>query len=274
MLIDRTYFVGELNIPNTSKSEISSLLDWFIEKYETKFLRDVLGLDLYNALKAGLQESTVDQKWTDLIQGVEYTDLNQKTRLWRGFITQPPSVLNSLDALNTIEVTVGGGGPYDPVTGQSSTVIPATLVGKSFIIEQRGVGQLKSSEFSIAGNILTLSSGLFAVNDTYFYKSATLAINTSTGTSKESPIAMYVYYWYIRNNHSQTASTGEVKSQTENAVQHNPALKMTRAWNEMSAWVCELKDYLDANETLYPEWEEQDVWCMLKSFRPINEFNI
>lgn len=274
MLIDRSYFIGEINIPNTHKPEIGGLLDWFIEKYETEFLSNVLGYDLYTALKAGLQEPTVDQKWPDLIQGVEYINLSQKTKYWQGLVTQPPSVLNALDALNTIEVIVGAGGQYDPVTGQNSTTIPAVLVGKSFTIEQRGVGQLRADEFSIAGNILTLTSGLFGVGDTYFYKSATLAINTTIGTSKQSPIANYVYYWYIRNNHSQTAAMGEVKSKNENAAAHSPALKMTRAWNEMSEWVCDLTEYLNARKEDYLEWKEQDVWCMLKSFRPINEFNI
>jgi hypothetical protein len=183
MLIDRTYFIGELNIPNTSNAAVGSLLDLFIEKYEAKFLTEVLGYELYNAFKAGLLEEPIPQKWTDLKNGVEYTDQTGRTRLWPGLITQPPA-------------------------------------------------------------------------------------------DKQSPIANYVYYWYIRNNHSQTAAMGEVKSQNENAVTHSPALKMTRAWNEMSGWVCDLKDYLDSKKSDYPEWESQDVWRMLRSFRPINEFNL
>lgn len=275
MLIDRTYFIGELNIPNTHTTEIGGLLDLFIEKYETKFLNELLGYELYKAFKAGLLEDPINQKWTDLIEGVEYTDLQEKTRFWPGLLIQPPTVLNALDALNTITIVVGRGQQYDPVTGESSVTIPAALVGKDFIVEQRGVGQLVAGEdYSITGNTLTLTTGLFAVNDKYFYKSATLAINTTTGTSKQSPIANYVYYWYTRNNHSQTAAMGEVKSQNENAVFHSPALKMTRAWNQMSEWVCDLRDYLDAKKADYPEWEKQDVWYMLRSFRPVNEFNI
>ncbi len=88
-LIDRTYFIGELNIPNTDTPAIGELLDWFIEKYEEKFLTDVLGYSLYKALKAGLQVLPVDQKWTDLIEGVEYTDIHNKTCYWKGLVTQP-----------------------------------------------------------------------------------------------------------------------------------------------------------------------------------------
>lgn len=273
-LIDRTYFVGELSIPNTSQAAIGSAVDLFIEQYEDKLLNEVLGYTLYKALKAGLQDAPVAQKWTDLIEGVEYTDLANKTRKWQGLVTQPPSILNALDALNTISVKVGAGGTFDPLTGSNSTIIPAALVGKDFIIEQRGVGQLLTSEYSISGNTLTLLSGVFAVNDIYLYKSATLAINTTTGTNKKSLIANYVYYWYQRNNHTQTATTGENKAVNENSTIASPALKLVRAWNEMSAWICDLVDYLNARKDDYTEWADQDVWCMLRKFKTINEFNI
>lgn len=274
MLIDRTYFVGELSIPNTSTAAIGSLVDLFIEKYEEKFLQSVLGYSLYKAFKAGLLVVPVAQQWTDLIEGVEYTDLNNQVRFWKGLVSQPPSVLNALDALNTIAVQVGAGDTYDPIAGVNSVTIPAALVGKDFIIEQRGVGQLVAGEYSIVGNVLTLTTGVFAINDIYLYKSATLAINTSTGTNKSSPIANYVYYWYMRNNHTQTASTGETKGKHENADYANVSTKLVRAWNEMSECICELVDYLDARKDVYTEWADQDTWRVKGWFRRINEFNI
>lgn len=273
-LIDRTYFIGDLNIPNTSQTAIGSAVDLFIEQYEEKLLNEALGYTLYKALKAGLQIVPVAQKWTDLIEGVEYTDLATKTRFWKGLVTQPPTVLNALDALNPIDVVVGRGQLYDPASATTSTTIPAALVGKTFIFEKRGVGKLIAGEYSVVGNILTLTSGQFAVDDVYTYKSATLAINTSTGTDKKSLIANYVYYWYIRNNHTQTATTGETKAANENSVMANPSLKLAKAWNEMSDWICELVDYLDAKKDEYTEWADQDVYCVLRKFRPINEFNI
>jgi hypothetical protein len=274
MLIDRTYFVGELNIPNTNQAAIGSQVDLFIEQYEDQLLNEVLGYSLYKAFKAGMQEVTVDQKWTDLIEGVEYTDVNSKVRFWKGLVTQPPTVLNALDALNPIDVKVGRGQQYDPIANTTSTTIPAALVGKTFIFEKRGVGKLIAGEYSVAGNTLTLIGDQFSVNDVYTYKSATLAINTSTGTNKKSLIANYVYYWYQRNNHTQTTTTGEVKPANENSTVASPAVKMVRAWNEMSSWICELVDYLDARKDDYTEWADQDVYCMLRKFRPINEFNV
>lgn len=273
-LIDRTYFVGELSIPNTSQVAIGSAVDLFIEIYEVKLLTEVLGYTLYKALKAGLQIVPLAQKWTDLIEGVEYTDLATKTRFWKGLVTQPPTVLNALDALNPIDIVVGRGQLYDPIPATTSTTVPAALVGKTFIFEKRGVGKLIAGEYSVVGNTLTLIGDQFAINDVYTYKSATLAINTSTGTDKKSLIANYVYYWYIRNNHTQTATTGETKAANENSVMANPSLKLVRAWNEMSAWICELVDYLDTKKDDYTEWADHDVWCMRRKFRPINEFNI
>lgn len=182
-LIDRTYFVGELNIPNTHVAAISSQLSLFIQKYEEKFLRDVLGYSLFKSFNAAWPST--DQKWIDLVEGVEYIS-NGKTKFWRGLV--------------------------DAVSGDVSF-------------------------------------------DT-------------------SPIANYIYYWWQRNNHTQTATTSEVKTANENATVASPALKMVRAWNEMSTWVCELVDYLDARKDDYTEWADQDVYCMLRKFRPINEFNI
>jgi hypothetical protein len=274
MLIDRTYFVGDLNIPNTSQAAIGSQVDLFIEQYEEQFLNEVLGYSLYKALKAGLQVVPVAQMWTDLIEGVEYTDANSKVRFWKGLVTQPPTVLNALDALNPIDIVVGRGQLYDPTPATTSTTIPAALVGKTFIFEQRGVGKLIAGEYSVVGNTLTLIGSQFAVDDVYTYKSATLAINTSTGTNKKSLIANYVYYWYQRNNHTQTATTSEVKPANENATVASPAVKMVRAWNEMSSWVWDLVDYLDAKKDDYTQWADQDVYCMLRKYRPINEFNI
>jgi hypothetical protein len=273
-LIDRTYFVGELNIPNASQAAIGSAIDLFIEQYEDQLLNDVLGYTLYKALKAGLQVVPVAQKWTDLIEGVEYTDLANKTRKWQGLVTQPPTVLNALDSVNPIDIVVGRGQQYDPTPTATSATIPAALVGKSFIFEKRGVGKLIAGEYSVVGNILTLIGDQFAINDVYTYKAATLAINTSTGTAKKSLIANYVYYWYQRNNWTQAATTGENKAVNENSTATTPALKMVRAWNEMSSWICELVNYLDEKKDDYTEWKDQDVHCMLRKFKPINEFNI
>lgn len=66
MLIDASYFIGELDIPNTDTLPVQENLAIFINKYERKFLRTILGNVLYAQYIAGLTEDPVDPKWTAL----------------------------------------------------------------------------------------------------------------------------------------------------------------------------------------------------------------
>lgn len=275
-LIDRSYFIGELNIPGSNRDEIGGVLDWFIAKYEPEILLKVLGLDLYEAFKTGLAQSTVDARWTDLLTGTDYS-YGSINRRWKGIISQATAVIDAIEALNTITVIVGrghlvtnGDQANDPVAGASSVLIPAAFVGKQLQVVQRAFGELRSDEYSIVGNVLTLNNWTFSNGDTYFYKSATLAINTTTGLNKESFIANYVYYWFMRNNVTQSTPMGEVATSNENATVNNAVHKMTRAWNEMDHWVEQMFSYLNASRTVYPEWK--NFWCGHP--RRINAFNI
>lgn len=78
MIIDSTYFKGLINIPNIDNPEVSEDLDEYIEEHEPAFLREVLGLSLYNAYK----EAPAD--YADLINGVEYINGNGKTVRYEG----------------------------------------------------------------------------------------------------------------------------------------------------------------------------------------------
>lgn len=69
-LIDSSYFVGELDIPNIDQRP-NSIQD-SIDKYEKEVLIILLGQKLYTAFIDGLGASTVDQKWTNLRDGVDF----------------------------------------------------------------------------------------------------------------------------------------------------------------------------------------------------------
>ncbi len=104
--IDGTYFIGDLDIPNTDKDYVAERIDWCINQYEPEFLQKILGYALYKAFVNGVNistttpadpdetentsedESTVnaDQRWLDLRDGVEYTDLVGELRRWKGLI--------------------------------------------------------------------------------------------------------------------------------------------------------------------------------------------
>lgn len=71
MLIDTTYFVGEILIPGLTGDNIIVAgnveeVTRFIKKYEPDYLLNVLGKELYDALIAGLAAEQVEAKWTEL----------------------------------------------------------------------------------------------------------------------------------------------------------------------------------------------------------------
>lgn len=275
-LIDRSYFIGDLNIPGTDKTSVQERLDWFIENHEPMFLKDVFGYQFYTAFMQGLMGAPVDQIWTDLLTGAEYIDFAGRKQKWVGIISQPLDLINAIDASNTITIVVGRGNAYDPVAGASSVSLPASLIGKDFIIEQRAYGQLRTDEYGITGgNTLQLSGGkIFSNGDTYFYKAATLSLNTTTGSAKKSIIANYVYYKWQQDQYTQTVGLGEVATKAENAVVVTPQYKMIRAYNEMVDRIREMMYYLRVRKDDYPEWWTVQEGCVLRTYRPNNQFGI
>jgi hypothetical protein len=72
-LIDKTYFVGELDIANTGNPNVESRLNKFIEKYEPEFLRILFGDTLYTNYAEGIDvvdPDPVPEIWVNL-QDVE-----------------------------------------------------------------------------------------------------------------------------------------------------------------------------------------------------------
>lgn len=96
-LVDRTYFVRDINLPSSAFSD----LDSYIETYEKEMLVSLLGYDLYTEFMAALaaeadaitdDEGNVitpaviaDQKWLDLRDGKTYTYAGRSVR-WNGLI--------------------------------------------------------------------------------------------------------------------------------------------------------------------------------------------
>jgi hypothetical protein len=180
-LIDASYFVGELNIPDTSNQDTLERLNFFIAKYEEELLRCVLGHGLYAAYKAGIQPADADQKWKDIRDGKDYTGQDGRAFYWMG---------------------------------------------------------------------LTKDS------------------------TKQSLIACYVYYWWMRDKASHTASIGETRANADGGERVSPGIKMARAWNEMARWAFDLFHFLNTNESSYPEWTNQDRAAIYKQFKSINVLNV
>lgn len=71
MLIDQSFFVGEIFVPNlTGVGPIPAgnveELTRFIVKYEPEYLDEVLGLGLSEAFQAGIIAASPEQRWVDL----------------------------------------------------------------------------------------------------------------------------------------------------------------------------------------------------------------
>jgi hypothetical protein len=191
-------------------------------------------------------------------------------------VNLPGSLINAIDAANTITIIVGESGLNDPVAGQSEVALPISLIGKQFIIEQRAFGQLRPDEYEITvDNKLRLLGGkIFSNGDTYFYKVATLSLNTHTGAVKKSFIANYVYYHFMRNADTATTGAGEVKSKAENSTPVSPAQKVCSAWNELSQWICDMIQFLDKHRDTYTGWSYQNTSQLKRKYGPINIFGI
>lgn len=181
MIIDQSYFRGDINIPGTTTTAVSERLTWFCEKLETELLQKLLGYSMWKAFDADMKKSAdqQDQKWKDLRDGKEYNDLTGTVRKWKGLLAN------------------------------------------------------------------------------------------QGGLVKTSVISLYVYYWWVRDNVSNTTAIGEIQSESENGKKVTPALKLSRAWNEMSSWVEELILFMDANKATYPEWEKVNKSVIRKEFRRI-----
>lgn len=184
MLIDASYFVGELNIPDTSNSSVAERLNFFIAKYEEELLRSVLGHSLYAAFIAGTkdkEEADIDQKWKDLRDGKNYTNSSGNADYWMGL-----------------------------------------------------------------------------------RKAAT----------KQSMIANYTYYWWLRDKASLSSAVGEVAPATDGSQKVSPANKMARAWNEMQPWIYSLVEYLHTSAADYTDWDDLYRYQVYDRYRPINTLNI
>lgn len=286
-LIDRTYFTGQLLVPNAliGDGPVAPVLDDFIAKYEPRFLRYALGFELYKALRDDLATSPIEPRFIDLLQGIDYT-IGNRLFNWRGLVESPGNALNAFDSLGAVPVTVGGpqvngaGQLVDPVAGGITAIIPDGFVGKKFSITQRGLGELippplVNAEYSINGNVLTLLNSVFGNGNVYFYKTATVALNTSPGSGKQSIIANYVYYWYMRDNATQTSAMGEVITENENSRWVSPGEKMSRAMSELwRIMISELAPYLVNHTSLYPEWNAGQLYVWHNHFGHVNELGI
>ena len=92
-LINSSYFEkGDLYIPNNTDINVGDVgitnqtdLDFYIVEYERELLLNALGIVLYEEYLAALQNlNQAPKRWTDLIDGVTYTNPSSVVKRWEG----------------------------------------------------------------------------------------------------------------------------------------------------------------------------------------------
>jgi len=80
--------------------------------------------------------------------------------------------------------------------------------------------------------------------------------------AKDSTIAYYVYFYYVRENNIRLESTGMIMSENENSTRVSPLLKLVDVWNLMVKHNRTLELFIKANEADYINYNPED--CMTK----------
>jgi len=88
-LIDKTYFVLDINVPDGTHSQLAA----YITRYEKEVLMRLLTPDLYD-LVAAYDSGTSEQRIKDLVEGKDYT-VDGYTVRWNGLINSDKSSLIS-----------------------------------------------------------------------------------------------------------------------------------------------------------------------------------
>jgi len=82
-LVNRSFFVADINIPNADEASVAEKLDMFITRFENECLVKILGYELSKLVK-----TENSQRMNDLVFGAEYTDCKGKLQLWEGLVVE------------------------------------------------------------------------------------------------------------------------------------------------------------------------------------------
>ncbi len=288
-LIDSSYFIGEKNIPNTSYGDVSSSLENLIVVREKDFLTKVLGYELFKLFEQGLLQATPEPRMVDILLGKEYTGFNGRATKWGGLIsvlTDTPWLTVSLSSANDLYFTVGiGSAPAD----SDITYVNLALAGANYRVVQRGFGPLEALaednsnvatadiQINPSGGFTWLNGISFSQSDKYAIQFVSTDLDVSeyeVATQPESPIADYVYYWYLRGKVNSAAGTGQVESKNENSVIVSSVRQQAKAWNDMVDKICLLKEFLMVEYLTYPEFQQHagsiEFWAISKRINAHN----
>lgn len=248
-LITPSYFRGEIKIAQLTQPTVLQAVQEAIDRYESEYLKKILGYQLYLDFIAGLLGSPIQQKWLDLLNGVDFTSsLTYRLTQWQGFVnvssftpyvpTKPESVFTVTTQANTNTFTL------------------PELAGADFWIERRFFGyMIDGVDYTLSNNkqtvTLAVPGDVLAPGEVFIIHYGKRAGIGGVVQNPTSPIAYYVYFMYARENATQTMGVNENAPETENGSSVYPIVKMSNAWNKMVEQNKILLDFLNVNSEVY-----------------------
>lgn len=265
--IDASYFFGDLLIAQKSDSAVAGNLNWFIDEHEPRLLADLLGYDLYQAYAAGITAGTPLTKWTELRDGVAYTNRSGISTKWPGLRfsssgTSMAPITDIVRFLDPVQFKIGDGGTLTPAAGtiRYTNPILENIEKERLEIFRNEYGilfpDLHFTKVTADDFFELIAPDQFGADEEFTLK-ITIEQNaaaTISAGAKKSLIANYIYWLWMANEASNTTGTGEKITANQNAVTASPASKMIRAWNQMVDWNKELIEFLLTKYDVYPEF--------------------
>ena len=281
MLIDSSYFLGPLTIAQLGQQSVVDDLNNFINRWEPVIMEAALGYDFYQKFLQGLEvgsDEEPEQRWLDLLNGVSFTTLSQIKKRFVGFAggTNTQTVISA----QRDDLTIYAGlTPGFPVNGNSFS-IPG-VVGWNYQIEIFGAGTLERGvdwNYTPTGAALTDSNYKTQASERWIlHFTGKKVASVQTGTQNiSSPLANLIYYEYMVNLATQVTGSGIKKSDSENAENASPNIKLANAFNEGVKQIKLLWEFLwvdSQKETpVYPEFDYRQVYTYNYGYGYANDY--
>ncbi len=282
MLIDLSYFNGNLLISNTDRQATAETVQWFINKHEPEFLQKLMGYELYKAFTIGMSAispATPDQRYLDLLYGCEYINYQGRTSKWKGLIVTSSPVFNvggnfvyKRPDFMTVGVTAG-------LVPNSTTYTNVDWIGWTPILFREILPMVPGVDYNYdvsTGTVTLLIPGDKFTNERILaeFQLRTDAVPIVAPVGNFSCIANYIYFNYMKVFSTRTTKAGEAKSKVDNVMTVSPRAKIIQAWNEMHYWVEDFGSFMYEKDIIsdpvYPEFTDSDRRKTLREFCFIN----
>ena len=165
-----------------------------------------------------------------------------------------------------------------------------SVIDSSYFVGERSVPNITGTHPAVTVNLASLDRLILIYEKDYLTRLlgktlydefiAALALSTAWATGlldalrdstlKTSPIADYVWYFWMRQQATLITTGGATEQKSENSVNVSPSRLMIEAYNSAIKGTCDVIDYLDEHYTDLPSSRvTEPEWL-----RPINVFGI